>query len=227
LIRNTIADARGKTTKDELAIQTSLFWVVNSGAGRSGGFSSTFLKLVAGQMKNNMEVSLWNELDKLLGGGGKGLMFEALGHMKLTQTNKEYTAKILKKGGRKCITLTFNLPKVLIRSVADIATLDYGCYGLPIFGNFMLVDAIIKPNIMLQFTVSCTHGNAADTHKWTNLRANLGGLRKDDKLIFIIPPENFGKFSYVGVPANLDCYCMTWEDVANETVVTGVKRGRL
>lgn len=32
LIRNTIADARGKTTKDELAIQTSLFWVVNSGA---------------------------------------------------------------------------------------------------------------------------------------------------------------------------------------------------
>jgi hypothetical protein len=91
----------------------------------------------------------------------------------------------------------------------------------------MLVDAIIKPNIMLQFTVSCTHGNAADTHKWTNLRANLGGLRKDDKLIFIIPPENFGKFSYVGVPANLDCYCMTWEDVANATVVTGVKRGRL
>lgn len=171
-------------------------------------------------MKDNMEVSLWNELDKLLDGGGKGLMFEALGHMKLTQTNKEYTAKILKKGGRKCITVTFNLPKVLIRSVADIATLDGGCYGLPIFGNFMLVDAIIKPNIMLQFTVSRKHGIA-------NLRANLGGLRKDDKLIFIIPPENFGKFSYVGVPANLDCYCMTWEDVANETVVTGVKRGRL
>jgi hypothetical protein len=225
LIRNTIADARGKTTKDELAIQTSLFWVVNSGTGRSG-FSSTFLKLVAGQMKDNMEVSLWNELDKLLGGGGKGLMFEALGHMKLTQTNKEYTAKILKKRGRKRITLTFHLPKVLIRSVADIATLNDGYYGLPIFGNFMLVDAIIKPHIMLQFTVSRKHGNATDIHKWANLRANLGGLRKDDKLIFIIPPENFGKFSYVGVPANLDCYCMTWEDVANKTVVTGVKRGR-
>ena len=58
LIRNTIADAREKTTKDELAIQTSLFWVVNSGAGTSE-FSSTFLKLVAGQMKDNMEVNLW------------------------------------------------------------------------------------------------------------------------------------------------------------------------
>lgn len=85
LIRSTIADARGKTTKDELAIQTSLFWVINSSTG--SGFSSMFLKLVAGRMKEDMGVSLWNELDNLLGGGGKGLMFEALGHMKLTQTN--------------------------------------------------------------------------------------------------------------------------------------------
>jgi hypothetical protein len=225
LIRNTIADARGKTTKDDLAIQTSLFWVVNSGAGRSG-FSSTFLKLVAGRMKEVMEVSLWNELDNLLGRGGKGLMFEALGHMKLTQTKKKYTAKTLKKGGRKLITVAFNLPKVLIRSVADIATLVEGHYALPIFGNFMLVDSIVKPNIMLQFTVSLEHGNAADPEKWANIRANLGGSRKDDKLIFVIPASNFGKFSYVGVPTDLDCYYMTWEDAANETVLTGVKRGR-
>ena len=99
------------------------------------------------------------------------------------------TAKILKKWGRKCITLTFHLPKVLIRSVADIATLNDGYYGLPIFGNFMLADAIIKPNIMLQFTVSCKHGNATDTPKWENLRNKLGGSRKDDKLIFVIPRE--------------------------------------
>jgi len=45
----------------------------------------------------------------------------------------------------------------------------------------------------------------------------------DDKLIFIIPRENFGKFSHVGVPADLDCYYMTWEDVANETVVPGAR----
>ena len=80
---------------------------------------------------------------------------------------------------------------------------------------------------MLQFTVSRKHGNATDIKKWADLRSNLGRLRKDDKLIFIIPPENFGKFSYVGVPTDLDCYCMTWEDVANVTVVTGVKRGLL
>lgn len=177
-------------------------------------------------MKDDMEVSLWNELDNLLGGGGKGLMFEALGHMKLTQTNKEYTAKTLKMRGRKLITMAFNLPKMLIQSVADIATLVDGRYALPIFGNFMLVDAIVKPNIMLQFTVSLEHGNAADLEKWANIRVNLGGSRKDDKLIFVIPASNFGKFSFVGVPTDLDCYYMTWEDAANETVLAGVKRGR-
>ena len=219
LIRRTIAGARGKTTKDELAIQTSLFWVIHSETEMSG-FSSTFLKLLAGKMKDNMEVSLWIELDKLVGGGGIGLMFEALGHMKLTGSNNTFTANPLSKGSTKTFAMKFNLPKVLIRSIADIETLDGGVYGLPIFGNFMLVDAVIKPNIMLQFTVSLKHGKADDLNKWAAIRANLGGSRVEDKLVFIIPAGNFGKFSYVGVPDDLPCYYMTWEEVANDTVLT-------
>lgn len=90
----------------------------------------------------------------------------------------------------------------------------------------MLVDSIVKPNIMLQFAVGLKHGNVDDIDKWENIRAKLGGLKKDHKLIFVIPASNFGKFSYVGVPNDLECYYMTWEDAANETVLTGVKRGR-
>jgi len=224
LIRQTIVGAKGKTTKDELAIQTSLFWVVNSRDGQSG-FSSTFLKFVAGQMKKHMETSLWNELARLVGGTGQGLWFEACGHMKLTQTNKNYQAKILKKNGKKKFNINFStFPKVLIRCVADIATLDNDFYGLPIFGNFMLVDAIIKPNILLQFTVGESHGHVDDIDKWANIRGNLGGSRKNDKLIFVIPASNFAKFSYVGVPNDMECYCMTWEEVANDAVTAGIKR---
>ena len=228
LIRRTIAGARGKTTKDELAIQTSLFWVIHSDTEMSG-FSSTFLKLLAGKMKDNMEVSLWIELDKLVGGGGIGLMFEALGHMKLTRSNNTFTANPLRKGSTETVAMKFNLPpNVLIRSIADIETLNVGAYGLPIFGNFMLVDAVIKPNIMLQFTVSLKHGKADDLNKWAAIRANLGGSREEDKLVFIIPADNFGKFSCVGVPDDLPCYYMTWEEVANDTVLTarGAKRAR-
>ena len=40
----------------------------------------------------------------------------------------------------------------------------------------------------------------------------------------MIPASNFAKFSYVGVPNDMECYCMTWEEVANDAVTAGIKR---
>jgi hypothetical protein len=178
------------------------------------------------EIKEKMEASLWNELSTLVGGSGEGLWFEALGHMALTKSNKAYYAKILKANGRKRFQLNFNIPKVLIRRLDDIATLANNVYGLPVFGNYMLVDAVIKPNIMLQFTVAESHGHADDIDKWANLRNNVGGSRKDDKLIFVIPFKNFGKFKCIGVPEDVECFYMTWEEEANESVTSGIKRKR-
>ena len=52
----------------------------------------------------------------------------------------------------------------------------------------------------------------------------MGGLRKYDKMIFVIPASNFAKFACVGVPADVECYDMTWEEVANDRVTAGIKR---
>ena len=82
----------------------------------------------------------------------------------------------------------------------------------------MLVDAILMPNIMLQFTVGETHGKADDIEKWDAIRSRLGGVMKDHKLVFVVPARNLATFSCIGVPDNLECYCMTWEDVADENV---------
>eukprot|EP01036_Dinobryon_divergens_P042387 gene42387-56320_t len=180
-------------------------------------------------MRDVVEASLWNELTKLIGGSGEGLWFEAVGHMKLTQTNKTFSAKGLKKGGRKRLELNFHVPTVIIRTIDDIGTLPNNTYGLPIFGNnFMVsVDAILMPNIMLQFTVGESHdGKADDIEKWDAFRSRLGGAMKDHKLVFVVPARNLATFSCIGVPDNLQCYCMTWEDVANKTVLGGIKRKR-
>lgn len=229
LIRETISDAKGKAERGDLAVQTSLFWVVHSN-NEAIGFSSTFLKLIAGRMNESMGTSLWNELGRLVGGGGQGLFFESLGHMKLTQTDREFTACRLQRPNEKkhkteqVVKMKFNVPKVLIRSAADIVDLPDSRYGLPIVGNFMLVDAIVKPNVMLQFTVATSHGRAGDTKKWTDIRKSLGGERKDDKLIFVIPAGNIGKFTFAGVPDDLHCYYMTYEDVANDFVTTNKRQ---
>mmetsp|Transcript_20235 Transcript_20235/g.29013 ORF Transcript_20235/g.29013 Transcript_20235/m.29013 type:complete len:148 (+) Transcript_20235:883-1326(+) len=146
--------------------------------------------------------------------------------MKLTQTNKTFSARLLKKRRRKRLDLNFHVPKVLIRTIDDIDSLPNNTYGLPIFRNFMLVDAILKPNIMLKFTVEEIHGKDDDIEKWGAIRSRLGGEMKDHKLVFVIPARNLASFTYIGVPDNLECYCMTWEDVANTTVVGGIKRKR-
>ena len=244
IIRDTIINNNDAKEGKTSSITTSLFWIFH-GTGGQSYYSSTFLKLLAGQMRDVVEASLWNELTKLIVGdrssGEEGLWFEAIGHMKLTQTNKTFSAhKILsKKGGRrgrggrqKRLDLNFHVPKILIRTVDDIDTLPNNTYGLPMFGNVMLVDAILKPNIMIQFTVRETYdGKVTDDiiDKWGAIRSRLGGVMKDHKLIFVIPARNVATFACIGVPDNLECYCMTLEDVANTAAVVvggGIKRKR-
>jgi len=224
-IRYAIDDAKEQSSKEDFAILTSLFWIVH-GTESQSYYSSTFLKILAGQMRDIVDVSLWNELTKLVIGNKDDVWFTAVGHMKLTQTNKTFSARLLKKRRRKRLDLNFHVPKVLIRTIDDIDSLPNNTYGLPIFRNFMLVDAILKPNIMLKFTVEEIHGKDDDIEKWGAIRSRLGGEMKDHKLVFVIPARNLASFTYIGVPDNLECYCMTWEDVANTTVVGGIKRKR-
>ena len=150
--------------------------------------------------------------------------FESVGHVKLTQTNKTFSAKIPKKGGRKRLDLNFHVPIVHIRTIDDIDSLPNNTYGLPNYGNLMLADTILTPNIMVQFTVENIHGNADDTERWGAIHARLGGAMKDHKLVFVIPAKNFATFACIGVPDDLECYYMTWEDLDSTSVVGGIKR---
>ena len=121
----------------------------------------------------------------------------------------------------------------IIRSVDDLVGVQAKRYLLPLFGNFGLIDLAVKDvevisaatnTPIIQFTVSKVHGHEDDRDKWNILRNNLGGDRKNDKLIFIVPARNIGKSSYKGVPDDLECYIMTYEDVSNLNVTNEKKR---
>lgn len=235
-VRSCIQGSKGLTSRDELAIETSMFWVIHSNDKDKVGFSSVFLKLLAGNMRNKVDARLWEALRELMGATGEGLMFESIGHLKLTQSTEAFQAKKLLKGGRKLLTMKFNVPTTLIRSVDDLVGVQAKRYLLPLFGNFGLIDSAVKDvevinaatnthiNALIQFTVSKVHGHEDDRDKWNILRNNLGGARKNDKLIFIVPARNIGKFSYKGVPDDLECYIMTYEDLSSLNVTNGNKR---
>jgi len=89
----------------------------------------------------------------------------------------------------------FHRSIMLIRSIEDIEGLSSNHYGLPIFGNFPLVDAIIQPNILIQFTISPTgHKGAVD--KLEDIRSQLKGNSKDHMMVFVIPHGNKDTFKY-------------------------------
>lgn len=229
-IRQVFDDAKGKTTKAELAFATSMFWHshkqgTDAPDRHESGFSSKFLEYLAGHIKDTCEATVWGALSEMFGNSVKGVIFESIGHNKLTSTDKIYTAHLLnKKNGNPFQIRFFGMQRFLIRTIEDIRKLDDGTYGLPLFGNYPLVDAIIQPNVLLQFTVSDTHGKVSHISKYAALR---NGLREKNynlhKLIFVIPASKQGNLHVVGVPQDLACYWMCYEDVVDETVLTGDK----
>ena len=222
-IRQVIKGAYWNTTKDEFVIDISLFWHLHkrvpvAGVGNQyefkSGFASRFLEYLAGHIKDTVDARLWNRLSELVGQGVNGIVFESVGHDKLTSTNKSYSIQVLKKFGRKKFQMNFyQKRRVLIRTPDAIKNLEDGAYGVLIFGNVPLVDAIIQPDTMLQFTVGESHGKATDIEKYAAIRDGLREKYKSKhKMVFVIPATNHGELKVVGVPDDLDCYWMTYED---------------
>ena len=102
------------------------------------------------------------------------------------------------------------MPRVLIRTVDDIESLLDDQYGLPLFCNFALVDAVIQPNVLLQFTIGKTHGKASDEEKYAELRSKLRGAPSTHTLIFVLYPDNLEDFQPVGVPDELASFKMSY-----------------
>jgi hypothetical protein len=177
------------------------------------GYTSRFMRFLAGCLKDEAEVTLWNAVKDIFGACGEGVAFESLGHKTLFATEREYVATNLKPRVRKNKILKmefYKMTRVLIRDVNDIETLLDNSYGLPLFCNFSLVDAVIQPNVLLQFTIGKTHGKASDEDKYENLRSKLRGARDTHSLVFVLKPENMEVFKPVGIPADLMCFKMVY-----------------
>jgi hypothetical protein len=111
---------------------------------------------------------------------------------------------------------------MLIRNVDDIEHLPVGHYGLPIFGNFPLIDAVIQPDTLIQFTVSLNHKGAVD--RLDEIRTKLSAPQNKHRIIFVIPASNIDFFKYQTNLSTIKQY-MTFDDpVASSNVLEPSKR---
>mmetsp|Transcript_8288 Transcript_8288/g.12356 ORF Transcript_8288/g.12356 Transcript_8288/m.12356 type:complete len:443 (+) Transcript_8288:240-1568(+) len=177
------------------------------------GYTSRFMRFLAGCLKGSVEDILWNWLKDIFSKSGEGLAFESLGHKTLVATKQSYVASNVKKRVRTNKTFEksfYQMPRVLLQTVDDIETLLDDQYGLPLFCNFTIVDVVIQPNILLQFTIEKTPGNPSDEAKYEIMRSKLRGGRETHKLIFVLQPENLKEFKPSGIPVDLSCFKMTY-----------------
>jgi hypothetical protein len=164
-------------------------------------WASKFMAYLAGVILDSKEISLWNMLETMLGSKVGGVVFESLAHKLLTSsTEPTKIMPLFKKYSREKpdynLIVNFNLPITFIRSIDDMKSLKAGYYGLPVFDNFPLVDAVIQPNILVQYATSPEDHKGA-VNKLESIRNNL--LEKDPEkhmMIFVIPIENIKTFKF-------------------------------
>ena len=159
-------------------------------------WSSRFLMNIAGAVTQRQNVSILDELRKLFGRSGEGCAFEYLGHRRVIENpTKSYALRGL---GINNINMSFDISqRKFIRTVDDIRKLERGDYGLPTTSTFPLIDAVIFPNILLQYTISDTHKGAK-----LQLESIVEQLKKLDAtaipiMIFVVPLEVVAGFRKV------------------------------
>lgn len=185
-------------------------------------WASQYMKFLGAEVIRCRETTLYNELKQIVKNGGIGNCFESLVHRKFTSPGFVCTAKPLyppnqrvAKGGRDGVKHKFDYPVVLVRNIEDIENLANERYGLPIFDNFPLVDAIIQPDTLIQITV-CPNVHKGAVEELPRIRTYL--KEKDGtkhKMIFVVPSMNVGKFKYQLDLKDISQYIATDNEVAS------------
>ncbi len=162
-------------------------------------FCSKFMKYLVGRViKENQGTSIETKIKAIFGDAGFGIAFESsafdtLLKETMTENGRDYSFINLRTGGEERIRVRV-VRKVLIRNVADIASLNDGDIGIPLIGNFPLVDAIIKTAthfLMLQMTISLSHGGAVK-----QLKAIISSAGMRTKwFVHVVPFQNLRDFT--------------------------------
>eukprot|EP01040_Poterioochromonas_malhamensis_P003125 gene3125-3326_t len=115
--------------------------------------------------------------------------------------------------GQGTAGFNWNLPQLRLqkfRRQEDIARLSEGVYGIPYRSNFPLVDAVIQPNILINFTIAKLHKGA--NAELESLRGYL--LEKDreeHKFIWMVEDaETFCKQDGLG---DIKQYAMCYAEI--------------
>ena len=169
-------------------------------------WASKFVEILIGSVVDQIDGNMLKILEELNGSSGMGIAFESVGHKKLTNSKSEYPLFALNKPYQRQnktvnSSMHFNHPIRLIRNIEDIGMLNENEYGLPMIGNFPLIDAVIQPNKLINFTVS----NRLLTD-WRTVNYNA-------RIVIVTKHSNLDTFQYMSDLSAIRQYVTTYEPI--------------
>lgn len=172
-------------------------------------YASRFMAMLAQHILSQRESSLREALGSVVTASGIGYCFEYLGHKEML--NRRHWFRVHGKGQG---THSFHwecgqLQLKKFRRIEDIASLSEGTYGIPYRSNFPLIDAVVQPDTLINFTISKLHRGANAVVE--RLRDHL--LEKDRKKHrFIWMVEDAEKFCKQDGLGDIEQYAMCYAD---------------
>ena len=163
-------------------------------------WASPFMHLLAAAITDKRDICIYNDLKEHIGNSGLGVYFKSLGHRKLWNSKNLYMLKPLLKTISSSKPhfpneINFAYPVTILRNIKDIGSLENERYGFPVFSNFPLVDAIVQPNTLIQFTISPeVHKGACE--RIEEIRSQLRGNRELHRMVFVVPQTSKNTFRY-------------------------------
>ena len=158
-------------------------------------YASTFMHFLCGAIEARRDDIRTRMLTLIVGSHGMGSLHEYYAHRQIFANLRKgcYYAPQNLLTQSHCLLRVHIKRKKLIRSIRDIYELEDGEYGLPTVTNFPVVDAIIKPDILLQMTISDSHETRSSDKLFDILK--VMGI-KTGKMIFVLCALNVEKFKY-------------------------------
>jgi hypothetical protein len=182
---------------DKQAIVNSMMWHMLPGGSKT--WASKFMEWLAAAIVDDRTADIVDELERVIGRAGLGILFETIGHRKLLGSPVPFLLKPLSASlpptKPAFESAQFNLSVVRLKTVDDIAKLPNGTYGVPFTNTFPVADAIIQPDTIVQFTIS-PEKHKGSQEQLTEIRKHLWASPNDHRIIFVIPPENINTFRY-------------------------------
>ena len=221
-IRKIASKLQERSTDGTHALNTISSMMIHTN-GEERIWASRFMGFLAASVQSKNDSTISEELKKLFSTSGVGYLFEAMGHKKLLKSDESYMLKplLIKLSWPNIMpefpSFSFNYPVSLIRNVEDIGKLPEKYYGLPMTCNFPLVDAIIQPNTLIQFTISPRYHSGAKGCI-DKIRDQLTGSRATHQMIFVVPQSSGETFLHQsGLGDILQFMC--FDDFTNSSTV--------